>query len=39
MSSIYSPMTLKHLKLGRAVAFMKYLGSVVSLVFLPKTSI
>ena len=29
-------MTLNHDKLGRAVTFMKYLASVVSLIFLPK---
>ena len=32
-------MILKHVKLGRAVTFMKYLASVVSLTFLPKTLI
>ena len=32
-------MTLSRLKLGRAVTFMKYLASVVSLIFLAKTSI
>ena len=32
-------MTLNCVKLGRAVAFIKYLASVVSLVFLPKTLI
>ena len=32
-------MTLNHVKLGRAVTFMKYLASVVSLTFLPKTLI
>ena len=32
-------MTLNFIKLGRAVAFMKYLGSVVSLIFLAKTLI
>ena len=30
-------MTFNRVKLGRAVTFMKYLASVVSLVFLPKT--
>ena len=30
-------MTLNHVKLGRSVTFMKYLASVVSLIFLPKT--
>ena len=30
-------MTLNRIKLGRAVTFMKYLASVVSLIFLPKT--
>ena len=29
-------MTLNRVKLGRAVRFMKYLGSVISLIFLPK---
>ena len=32
-------MTLNCLKLGRAVTFMKYLASVVSLIFLAKTLI
>ena len=32
-------MTLNRLKLGRAVTFMKYLASVVSLIFLVKTLI
>ena len=32
-------MTLNRLKLGRAVTFMKYLASVVSLIFLVKTVI
>ena len=32
-------MTLNCIKLGRAVTFMKYLASVVSLIFLPKTLI
>ena len=36
MNSIYSPMTPNRLKLGRAVTFMKYFASVVSLMFLPK---
>ena len=31
--------TLNRVKLGRAVTFMKYLASVVSLIFLPKTLI
>ena len=42
MNSIYLPndsMTLNCVKLGRAVAFIKYLASVVSLIFLPKTLI
>ena len=30
-------MTLNRVKLGRAVTFMKYLASVVLLIFLPKT--
>ena len=30
-------MTPNRVKLGRAVTFMKYLTSVVSLIFLPKT--
>ena len=30
-------MTLNRVKLGHAVTFMKYLASVVSLIFLPKT--
>ena len=30
-------MTLNRLKLGRTVTFMKYLASVVSFIFLPKT--
>ena len=29
-------MALNRVKLGRAVTFMKYLASVVSLIFLPK---
>ena len=38
MNSVYSPiMTLNHVKLGRAVTFVKYLASVVSLIFLAKT--
>ena len=32
-------MTLDRVKLGRAVTFMKYLASVVSLIFLLKTLI
>ena len=32
-------MTLNCVKLGRAVTFMKYLASVVSLIFLVKTLI
>ena len=32
-------MTLNRLKLGRSVTFMKYLASVVSLIFLVKTLI
>ena len=32
-------MTLNRVKLRRAVTFMKYLASVVSLIFLPKTLI
>ena len=32
-------MTLNDVKLGRAVTFMNYLASVVSLIFLPKTLI
>ena len=32
-------MTLNRLKLGRAVTFMKYLTSMVSLIFLAKTLI
>ena len=32
-------MTLNRVKLGCVVTFMKYLASVVSLVFLPKTFI
>ena len=30
-------MTLNHVKLGLAVTFMKYVASVVPLLFLPKT--
>ena len=30
-------MTLKRVKLGRAATFMKYLASIVSLIFLSKT--
>ena len=29
-------MTLNRVKLGRAITFMKYIASVVSLIFLPK---
>ena len=32
-------MTLNRVKLGRAVTFMKYFASVVSLIFLPKNLI
>ena len=32
-------MTLKSVKLGRTVTFTKYLASVISLIFLPKTLI
>ena len=32
-------MTFNYVKLGRAVTFMKYFASVVSLIFLPYTSI
>ena len=32
-------MTLNHVKPGRAITFMRYLASVVSLIFLPKTLI
>ena len=32
-------MTRNSVKLGRAVTFMKYIASVVSLIFLAKTSI
>ena len=39
MNSIYSPITLNRAKLGLAVTFMKYLASVVSLIFLPETLI
>ena len=38
MNSIYSPKTLNPVKLGHAT-FMKYLASVISLLFLPKTLI
>ena len=37
MNSIYSLMTLNCKKLGLAVNFMKYLVSVVSLIFLAQT--
>ena len=37
MNSIYRPMTLNPVKLGRAVTFMENLVSVVSLIFLMKT--
>ena len=36
MNSIYSPITPNRVKLGRADTFMKYLASVVSLIFLPE---
>ena len=39
MNSIYSLLTLHHVKLGHPVTFKKYLASVVSLIFLPKTLI
>ena len=40
MTYIYSTkMTLNRVKLWRAVTFMKYRASVVSLIFLPKTLI
>ena len=39
MNSIYSPRNSKSRKLERAVTFMKYLASVVSLIFLTKTLI
>ena len=29
-------MTLNHVKLGRAVTFMKYFAGVVALIFLPE---
>ena len=32
-------MTLNHVKLGRAVTFMKYFANVASLIILPKTLI
>ena len=32
-------MTLNRVKLGRAVTYMKYLASLVSFIFLPKTLI
>ena len=32
-------MTPNRVKLGRTVTFMKYLASIVSLIFLPKTLI
>ena len=32
-------MILNHLKQGRAVTFMKYLASVVPLIFLPKAAL
>ena len=39
MHSIHSLIPFNRLKLGRPVAFMKYLASVVSLISLPKTLI
>ena len=36
---LFALMTLNRVKLGRAVTFMKYLASVVPLIFLPKTLI
>ena len=39
MNSAYLLMTLKCVKLGRAATFIKYLASVVSLIFLVKTLI
>ena len=39
MNSVSRLMTLNRVKLGGAVTFMKYLASVVSLIFLPKTLI
>ena len=39
MNSIYSSRNSKSRKLERAVTFMKYLASVVSLIFLTKTLI
>ena len=44
-NKLYSPnlfasrRTLNRVKLGRAITFMKYRASVVSLIFLPKNSI
>ena len=38
MNSISSPHRCR-VKLGRAVTFMKYFASIVSLIFLPKTLI
>ena len=32
-------MSLNRVKLGRAVTFMKYLGSVIALIFLPRNLI
>ena len=39
MSSFFLPETINRVKLGRAVTFMKYLASVISLIYLPKTLI
>ena len=39
MNSIFSPNDLIRVKLGRVVTFMKYLASIVSLMFLPKSLI
>ena len=39
MNSIYPLIALNRVKLGRAITFMKYLASVVSLTFLAKTLI
>ena len=39
MNSIYFPMTLNRIKLGRVVTFMKQFAGVVILLFLPKTLI
>ena len=40
MNSIFfCLMTLNRVKLGRGITFVKYLASVVSLIFLPKTLI